>query len=270
MERSDSVEPDADAWRVLRSLTTARIGLGRAGVSQPTRHHLAFQLAHAQARDAVHATLDVTALAADLDVLGLPSLRLRSAAGDRATYLQRPDLGRRLDTASREQVEEIAPNTRGIDAAFVVVDGLSALAVQRHAAPLLAAVQTLSAVADGSAPIAIVEQGRVAIGDEIGALLGAGMVVVLIGERPGLSSPDSLGVYLTWMPRIGRTDAERNCISNVRAAGLSYRAAAATLLSLMAGARRLGLTGVGLTAEPDALGEHGKERNGGGVLPDAS
>lgn len=239
-------------WERLRRFTDARIALGRAGHSQPTAAHLAFQLAHAQARDAVHLAFDAGDLVAALQALGLHTLHLHSAAPDRATYLQRPDLGRQLDTASRERLQ--GPRT-GTDLAFVIADGLSAQAVMHHAAPLMAAL--LPRLRDDPshrwtvAPVALVEQGRVAIGDEVGEALGARTVVVLIGERPGLSSPDSLGIYFTWAPRPGRRDAERNCISNVRDAGLPPARAAAKLHALLAQARQRQLTGIGLKDEMD-------------------
>jgi ethanolamine ammonia-lyase small subunit len=245
----------AAGWAArLRALTPARVGLGRTGVSQQTGTLLAFQKAHAQARDAVHARLEATALAAALrEIAGGDAMRLHSMAGDRATYLQRPDLGRRLDERSREALSEAA---RGpYDVCFAVVDGLSALAVERHALPLLREMLPHIAIAKWKlAPLCLVEQGRVAIGDEIGAALGAHVCVVLIGERPGLSSPDSLGVYLTWAPRLGRTDAERNCISNIRADGLSYAEAAAQLSLYLHEAFRRKLTGVALRGEALRLG----------------
>lgn len=248
-------------WRSLRRHTPARIGLGRAGVSLPTAAQLDFQLAHAQARDAVHRPLDVQALRAELEGLGLQTLALRSAAGSRPIYLQRPDLGRQLGAASREQLEALrslrqAQGAVPHDIAIVVVDGLSALAVQRHAVPLIVALRAEPATAGWSiAPVAVVEQGRVAVGDGIGELLDARIAVVLIGERPGLSSPDSLGIYLTWAPRTGRHDAERNCISNVRPEGLGYAQAAGRLAYLLDEALRRGLTGVGLKDESGAAGE---------------
>ncbi|HYK65232.1 MAG TPA: ethanolamine ammonia-lyase subunit EutC [Patescibacteria group bacterium] len=222
----------------LRDFTPARVDLGRVGHSVPTRELLDFQLAHAKARDAVHAALDVRMIAAELEGHKLPFFTLASAAPDRAAYLRRPDLGRRLRVESRGRLNGT------YEVVFVVADGLSALAVHRHAVPLLAHV--IPKLDWRTAPVAIVEQGRVAIGDEIGELLGAQLSVVLIGERPGLSSPDSLGVYLTWQPHVGRTDAERNCISNIRSEGLSYSAAAQKLLFLMNEARRLKLSGVAL------------------------
>ena len=249
----------------LRQFTPARIGLGRTGVSLPTGAQLEFQQAHAQARDAVHRPLDVEVLCTEIEALGLISLALHSAAATRTIYLQRPDLGRRLGTASRQQLdvaraERHARGVRRFDIAFAVVDGLSALAVQRHSEPLLAEVLALlHPPADGAAapaeppwtiaPVAVVEQGRVAVGDDIGELLDSRIVVVLIGERPGLSSPDSLGIYFTWAPRPGRHDAERNCISNVRPEGLGYREAAARLVYLLSEARARGLTGVDLKDE---------------------
>jgi ethanolamine ammonia-lyase small subunit len=225
----------------LRDHTTARVELGRAGVSLPTRALLEFQLAHAKARDAVRLPLAVASIGLELEQRGIDSVTLASQARDRDEYLKRPDLGRRLNDESRERLTALRDE---YDAAFVIADGLSALAVHRHA---VAMVEVLLGGLDWRiAPVAIVEQGRVAIGDEIGEALGARMVVVLIGERPGLSSPDSLGAYLTWQPQPGRTDAERNCVSNIRAEGLSYAAAAHKLLFLMKESRRRKLSGVQL------------------------
>ena len=242
-----------EPWQVLRRYTDARIALGRAGNSLPTAAHLAFQWAHAQARDAVHLPLDADGLAASLRALGCPTVLLHSAALDRATYLQRPDLGRRLDQRSRQRLAAAQP---AFDVALVLADGLSALAVHSHALALVAAIQArLHADTDRPwrlAPVTVVEQGRVAIGDEIGAALQARCVVVLIGERPGLSSPDSLGVYLTWAPRVGLSDASRNCISNIRAAGLSVDAAADKLHWLLTQARLRRLSGVALKDEMGA------------------
>ncbi len=234
----------------LRDYTMARVELGRAGSSVPSRALLDFQLAHAKARDAVHLPLAVNSLVVELKQKGLESITLASGARDRDEYLRCPDLGRRLSTGSRERLSALRAE---YDAAFVIADGLSALAVHRHAVPLL---ELLFRDLDWRiAPVAIVEQGRVAIGDEIGELLGARMVVILIGERPGLSSPDSLGAYLTWQPRPGRTDAERNCISNIRAEGLSYAAAAHNLLFLMKESWRLKLSGVRLKENASLIGD---------------
>jgi ethanolamine ammonia-lyase small subunit len=230
------------AWISLMRHTPARIGLVRAGDSMTTTDMLAFQEAHASARDAVHDALDADQVAQDLRARSWPTLRLHSAAADRRTYLLRPDLGRTLTPQARAALPQVeAPH----DVAFVVADGLSASAVQRHAVALLdLVVPSLTQQAWRIAPIAIVTQGRVAICDEIGAALNAACVAMLIGERPGLSAPDSLGVYLTWAPRVGRTDAERNCISNIRPEGLALPDAAARLLYLLAEARRQQLTGV--------------------------
>jgi ethanolamine ammonia-lyase small subunit len=280
----------ADSWDYLRRFTRARIALGRTGVSLPTREVLQFSLAHAQARDAVHLPLDAAALSAQLLVQGFAPLAAHSAAPDRTAYLRRPDWGRRLDEASRQALrahgQQLAAESvdrtqdeRPVDIAvdalsslsatpasaregaqpagshagrlvLIVADGLSSLAVARHAPPLLAALaEYLPDLA--AMPLVIARQARVALGDEIGELLGAEQVVVLIGERPGLSSPDSLGIYLTHAPRIGRNDAERNCISNVRPEGLDYANAARKLAYLIAGARRLGGSGVALKDDSD-------------------
>ena len=247
-------------WSTLKRFTDARIALGRAGHSLPTAAHLDFQLAHAQARDAVHLPFDAAGLAAELERAGLPTLRLHSAAADRNTYLQRPDLGRRLSAPSLQALAHHMAQARPAvpyDLALVVADGLSALAVHQNAVPLIAALR-LRLQSDTQAPwrlapVALVEQGRVAVGDEVGQALGARAVVVLIGERPGLSSPDSMGIYLSWAPRVGLTDAQRNCISNVRPAGLSVDAAADKLHYLLRRARSLGLTGVELK-DDSALG----------------
>lgn len=248
-------------WDRLREVTPARIALGRAGTSLPTRPHLQFQLAHAKARSAVHRELDVAALAARIEPLFGAPVSLHSRATDRAAYLQRPDDGRRLDEASRAALE--ASGRSGFDVAFVVADGLSAFAVEENAGPLLEALRPLVEAKGWSlAPVTIVAQGRVAIGDEIGEMLEARMVVVLIGERPGLSSPDSLGLYLTLNPRAGLTDEARNCISNVRAEGLKPDRAAAKLVYLMGEAFSRGVSGVALKDEEEASASIGP--GGGG------
>ncbi|MBD3641110.1 MAG: ethanolamine ammonia-lyase subunit EutC [Marinobacter sp.] len=242
-------------WRKLRQFTDARIGLGRAGVSLPTHELLQFQLAHARAIDAVHCPLDVPKLQADLVTAGVVGkqeeiLHLASQAPDRPTYLQRPDLGRVLSESSRDQLSAHVPTDHEVpDLAIVIVDGLSSWAVQTNAVPMVAQLAADLAASQREwrlAPLTIVEQGRVAIGDDIGALLGARAVLVLIGERPGLSSPDSLGAYLTWGPRPGRHDADRNCVSNIRPAGLSYAHASQRLLYLIREAFRRRLSGVAL------------------------
>jgi ethanolamine ammonia-lyase small subunit len=239
----------------LRRLTPARIALGRTGTSMPTSAQLDFQYAHAQARDAVHLPFDSAGLSAQLAERGRASLLLHSAATDRNSYLQRPDLGRKLSDESAQTLRDYAlANPGGVDLAIVVADGLSALAVHRHTLPFLARMED-QIVNDGwsVSPVILVEQGRVAVADEIGELLGAKMVVILIGERPGLSSPDSLGLYFTYNPKVGLTDAYRNCISNVRLEGLSYGMAAHRLLYLMREACRRQLSGVNLKDEAQVL-----------------
>lgn len=235
----------------LRRLTPARIALGRSGTSMPTRAQLDFQYAHAQARDAVHLPFDQAGLSAQLAEGGHDSLLLHSAAPNRDSYLQRPDLGRALSNDSAQILRSYAEaNPGGVDLVIVVADGLSALAVHRHTLPLLTRLdEQIAAEGWSVAPVILVEQGRVAVSDEIGELLGAKMVVILIGERPGLSSPDSLGLYFTYNPKIGLTDAYRNCISNVRREGLSYGMAAHRLLYLMREACRRQLSGVNLKDE---------------------
>jgi ethanolamine ammonia-lyase small subunit len=238
-------------WASLRRHTAARIALGRAGVSVPTHAHLAFQLAHAEARDAVHAPLDDGALLAGLRALGEAPLQVQSQAADRSVYLQRPDLGRRLCEPSVAVLAALhAPAT---DLAFVLADGLSALALQRQALPLFAALRDRLVTEGGWAwaPPVVARQARVALGDQVGALLNARCVVVLIGERPGLSAPDSLGVYFSWAPSPGLVDAQRNCISNVRPQGLPPAAAAAKLHALLREARKRQLSGVELKDEQD-------------------
>lgn len=244
------VDPQ-NPWLELRRLTPARIALGRTGTSLPTSPQLDFQFAHAQARDAVHLPFDHAGLSAQLSERGRETLLLHSAATDRNSYLQRPDLGRKLSDTSAQSLRDYAEaHPGGVDLAIVVADGLSALAVHRHTLPFLTRLEEqMSADGWSLAPIVLVEQGRVAIGDEIGQLLGAKMLVMLIGERPGLSSPDSLGLYFTYNPKVGLTDAYRNCISNVRLEGLSYGMAAHRLLYLMREACRRQLSGVNLKDE---------------------
>ena len=235
----------------LRRLTPARIALGRTGTSMPTSAQLDFQYAHAQARDAVHLPFDSAELSAQLTEIGRDSLLLHSAATNRDSYLQRPDLGRKLSDESAQTLRAYAAaNPGGVDLVIVVADGLSALAVHRHTLPFLARLEE-QVLAEGwsVAPVMLVEQGRVAVADEIGELMGAKMTVILIGERPGLSSPDSLGLYFTYNPKVGLTDAYRNCISNVRLEGLSYGMAAHRLLYLMREACRRQLSGVNLKDE---------------------
>lgn len=243
-----------DPWADLRAHTQARLALGRAGAALPTAELLRFGMAHAQARDAVHIPLDADALAAQLQALGCATRLVHSAAPDRATYLLRPDLGRRLCNADAAALRDMpAEGGAPIDLLVVVADGLSSLAVARQAPPLVQAIRQQAPAGWHIGPVVIAQQARVALGDEVGSLLEARMVAVLIGERPGLSSPDSLGIYLTWHPQVGRSDAERNCISNVRPEGLEPAQAAARLWWLCRAARQLGLTGVGLKDRSDGL-----------------
>ena len=236
---------DAPAtWSALRGLTAARIGLPRSGASIGTAPLLAFRHAHAMARDAVHAPLDEAALLAALPVR---TLVVSSQAPDRRTYLMRPDLGRRLDPGA---AGVLAPHAGAFDLAIVLGDGLSALAVQRHAPPLLAAL--LPELRGWAlAPTVLVHGARVAAGDAVALLLGAAAVLVLLGERPGLSAPDSLGAYFTWSPHRGTTDAERNCVSNIRPDGLPYPPAAQRLGHLLRRMRATRSSGVGLKDETD-------------------
>ncbi len=234
-----------DVWARWRGTTRARIGLGRSGDALPTAPLLEFQAAHSRARDAVHGAADFAALAAALQPH--PTITVRSQATDRATYLRRPDLGRRLDPAD---AAKLRPAT--YDIAFVVADGLSARAVETQAAAVLKLC--LEKLADWRiAPIVLAEQARVALGDEIGEGLNAAAVAVLIGERPGLSVADSLGIYLTWAPRRGRADSERNCISNIHAAGMSHAAASDLLVWLLREAKRRQLTGINLKVDASAV-----------------
>lgn len=239
-----------DPWRHLAANTPARIALGRAGNSLPTGALLDFDIARAQARDAVHAPLDFAAIATDLKAMGLGNaLRVRSRCPDRAIYLQRPDLGRCLDPAC---ISALEAGPEGYELALVVADGLSAPAVERHSVPLLAALlPRLNGLR--IAPVVLAEQGRVALADEIGALLNAELVLVILGERPGLTAPDSLGAYLTFAPRLGRLDAERNCVSNIRPQGLPPAEAAGRLAWLIRAALARGLTGIQLKDESARL-----------------
>lgn len=248
MTRSlDGVTPDP--WQDWRAATPARLALGRAGQGMPTDETLRFGWAHAMARDAVHAALDTAALAQALQAEGWDSRSVRSCAPDRATYLRRPDLGRRLDAGDAQALR--TGTAQGCDLCLVIGDGLSALAVARHAVPLLAALRPRLPDGLRLAPVVIATQARVALADEVGAALGARLSAILIGERPGLSSPDSLGIYLTHGPRPGCHDAQRNCISNVRPQGLPYAGAAFKLAWLVREALRRGLTGVDLKDESD-------------------
>ncbi|RYC70333.1 ethanolamine ammonia-lyase subunit EutC [Spirosoma sordidisoli] len=244
---------NADPWSFLQAHTRARIAQGRVGNSLPTRALLDFQLDHARARDAVYSVLDEEQLLSDIRALGAEAYSFQSQAADRAMYLKRPDLGRRLHETSVANLTRLASDNEGangIELAIVIVDGLSATAVNTHAVPVVSALLRLIRSLNWSvAPICLVQQGRVAIGDEIAHALGASMVLVLIGERPGLSSPDSLGAYLTYKPRPGLTDESRNCVSNIRPEGLPYEPAAQKLAYLLTEMKTRQLSGVGLKDE---------------------
>jgi ethanolamine ammonia-lyase small subunit len=251
------LEPPDRAWAGLRSLTAARIGLERSGASLATAPLLEFRLAHARARDAVHAPFDHERLRADLESLGVPVLTVASRARDRADYLMRPDLGRQIDADAERTLGDHADGVQ--DLALVIADGLSARAVERHAPPLFAALMPqLNTSGWHIAPLAIVRQGRVAIGDAVARLLRARMVAVLIGERPGLSAPDSMGAYLTWQPGPQTTDADRNCISNIRPEGIDPKEAAFKLMQLLRAMRTRETSGVALKDESERLLIEGK------------
>lgn len=246
-----------DAWSLLREFTDARIALGRSGASLPTREVLNFGLAHAQARDAIHQPFDSASLAGELAAIGQQTLTVHSAAADRHIYLNRPDLGRKLSEESREALRN--QHVAAHDLLLVIGDGLSSHAVHRQAVPLIAAllpyVRTLGL---SLAPVVLAHQSRVALGDDIGETLNSNAVAMLIGERPGLSSPDSLGVYLTWKPGRTRLESERNCISNIRPEGLRHEAAAFKLAWLLEQAFLRRLTGVRLKDESDNPALHGQ------------
>ncbi len=239
-----------DPWQQLKTFTRARIAIGRVGSSLPTKEVLDFGLSHAMARDAVHLALDIDTLETDIKKQGFSTIRVKSMANDRATYLLRPDWGRRLSEQSLSALTQ-HKSPKPIDFLMVIGDGLSSLAVSRHVAPLLAEMRELFPSDWHTGHVVIASQARVAIGDEIGQALQARMVAMLIGERPGLSSPDSLGIYLTYNPKLGLSDADRNCISNVRPEGLQYAAAAKKLVWLAKEAMRLKVTGVALKDESD-------------------
>jgi ethanolamine ammonia-lyase small subunit len=245
MDKHDLVA--ADAWQRLRNSTPARIALGRAGASLPTHEWLDFKSAHASARQAVHQTFDAEQLAAEVAALGVQVVIADSAAGDRSTFLQRPDLGRRLGADSEQRLREYACANARPDLVITISDGLSALAVHRQAPPLLECLlPRLIGDAWSMAPIVIARFGRVALQDQIGQLIGAQLALMLIGERPGLGSPDSLGAYLVYAPQLGNTDAHRNCVSNIRPEGLPCNAAAETIHYLLSESRRRQLSGIRL------------------------
>lgn len=238
-----------DPWHNLRRFTQARIALGRAGSAITTAAYLDFQLAHAGARDAVQQNWDVDGFAAQLQQLSLAHIRLNTPISDRTHYLQRPDLGRRLDADGPDRLRQIAGP--GVDVAIMLSNGLSSTAVATHGLALLQHIMACYTEMQLSiAPICLVPNARVAISDEIGALLRARLAVIVVGERPGLSAADSLGVYMTYAPREGNTDADRNCLSNIRPPeGLSYPVAAQKLAYLSLEALRSGVSGVHLKDE---------------------
>jgi ethanolamine ammonia-lyase small subunit len=247
--------PSSRPLRDLRDLTPARVGLGRAGASMPTKALLAFTLDHARARDAVHAAFDISSLISGLHDLGLAAFDVASRAGSRKDYLARPDLGRMLDPASQQVLA--AHNDGPCQLAIAIGDGLSPVAVNAHALELVRRLMARLAEQGIEIGHAVVASGaRVALGDEIGAILGAHMVVMLIGERPGLSAPDSLGAYLTFGPRAGLTDEKRNCVSNIHGSGLGYDEAAFRIAWLIREGLARKITGVAL-----------KDESGGGSSP---
>lgn len=266
-KKVDTQSFDVDTWHTLQSLTEARIGLGRAGVSLPTSAQLSFNADHAKARDAVNTPIEFKVIADAFEACGLTSLILHSKAQSRTEYLQRPDFGRRLNTDSSRTLESwTQESTKEVDIAIALVDGLSSAAVQVHGVSL---VQNLSSALKrngyGSAPIFLVEQGRVAIGDEIGEHVKAKAMILVIGERPGLSAHDSLGIYYTYMPRLGLTDANRNCISNIRPKGMSIDQASEKALWLVKQSFERQLSGVNLkdTAQMQSVLE-GEQSTGPG------
>ena len=244
-----------DCWSELRSFTDARIALGRTGASLPTDEVLKFSLSHARAKDAIHTAFDLHVLKEKLTRMGLESLNVSSAATKRAVYLTRPDLGRKLSDKSHQELEDMHHPI--VDVALVIGDGLSSKAVHKQAIPLISHLMPyLKQLGLSVAPIVLAEQSRVALGDEVGELLHAKLVAILIGERPGLSSPDSLGVYITWNPYVGRLESDRNCISNVRPEGLSHAKAAFKLAWIIENAFSLSKTGIELKDQSDDVSYH--------------
>lgn len=253
----------------LRTLTPARVALGRSGISLPTAAQLAFTLDHARARDAVRAPFDADGIASSVAEFGCDIVQVASRADTRADYLRRPDLGRQLSEVSRDALAR--RDAKKCDLAIMIGDGLSAAAVHAHAVPLLRVLMPrLQPIRSG--PIVVATHARVALGDEVGVLCRARMMLVLIGERPGLSAPDSLGAYITYNPKIGRTDADRNCVSNIHRAGLSYDEAAFKIAWLVREGLSRGLSGVKLkdesgTVQPVAVSSGQTMLNGNSAAP---
>ncbi|MFM9835276.1 MAG: ethanolamine ammonia-lyase subunit EutC [Methylophilaceae bacterium] len=248
-EKKIALHVETDPWLHLKPHTAARIALGRTGVSLPTQEILDFGLAHAMARDAVHLPLDVSALSAEINQMGFKTITVESATNNRQTYLLRPDLGRRLSEQSAAMLS--ANPQKGFELLILIGDGLSSMAVKNHALPMIQALFEFIPKDWKVAPIILASQARVALSDEVGNLLQAKLVLMLVGERPGLSSPDSLGMYLTYAPKVGCPDSERNCISNIRPEGLQYKAAANKALWLAKEALRIKRTGVELKDQSD-------------------
>ena len=240
-----------DPWGDLKQLTSARIALGRAGGSLPTGEWLAFKLAHAKARDAVHCAFDAKRIEQAFEALGTESVIVDTMAANRMIYLQRPDLGRRLGEASRALVGR---RSGAFDLVIIVSDGLSATAVHEQVPPLASLLlPQLQTDSWKLAPIVIARFGRVVLEDEIGALIGADIALMLVGERPGLGSPDSLGAYLVYGPKPGNTDADRNCVSNIRPEGLDHQRAADVIVYLLNESRRRKISGIDLKDERRTL-----------------
>lgn len=236
-------------WDKLKEFTSARIAIGRTGNSIPVKNSLEFKLAHAHARDAVYSKLDSEKLQHDLEVHKLPVIHLKSQAVYREQYLQRPDLGRRID---EEAYNLLKPHKGNYDIAIIIADGLSATAINQNTVPLLEILIPAFTMAKFSiAPLCLIEQGRVAIGDDVGAVLNAKLSLILIGERPGLSAADSMGAYITYSPKPGLTDESRNCVSNIRPQGLTAHLAAEKIFYLVQQAIRRQLTGVQLKDDAD-------------------
>ncbi len=248
----DQVE--RNAWSYLKEFTDARIAIGRSGLSIPTREVLRFQLSHAQARDAVLQPLDTQKLYDQLEAQGIKFMTVQSKVTDRTEYLRRPDLGRQLADESAEKIAALAASLPAApDIAMVFSEGLSSIAIQTNLLPFLKVFNAVSGLNVRFSPLIHVEQGRVAVGDAVADILGAKVVVMLIGERPGLTSPDSMGIYMTYDARPGTTDERRNCISNIRPAGQSYMQAADTLNYLLSESLRRGISGVDLKDDQVAL-----------------
>lgn len=244
-----SAAPHIDMWEQLKAFTDARIALGRTGCSIPTQHALDFQWAHAQAKDAVYHALDIEGLSNQLQSLGISCITVSSQAETREIYLKRPDLGRLLSESSRSQLSQLELETH-YDVCVVVGDGLSARAIEENALPFIKSlIPLLQEKSWKLAPLVIASQSRVALGDQMAELFQADMLVMLIGERPGLSSPDSMGIYYTWKAHTGSIDAERNCISNIRSAGLNIPTAVQRLIALMSQSKQRQYSGVNLKDE---------------------